>query len=61
MKQVLGDAAIADELSRNGLAAIHGAHTCRHRVQELLAIVGSLSGVARPAVHAERRQMEAVQ
>jgi spore maturation protein CgeB len=43
LRQVLDDCDMAVELVRNGLDAIRSAHTCRHRVQQLLAIVASLS------------------
>jgi spore maturation protein CgeB len=46
LKKVLADRAMAAEMTRKGLAAIQSAHTCRHRVDELLAIVRSLAAPA---------------
>lgn len=45
LRQVLLDAALAEELSRAGLAQIRGRHSCAHRVDELFAI---LESVGRP-------------
>jgi spore maturation protein CgeB len=42
LREVLGDAQRAAELSRNGLETIALRHTCRHRVAELLAIVADV-------------------
>ncbi|TMJ87135.1 MAG: glycosyltransferase [Alphaproteobacteria bacterium] len=39
---VLNDAGLAAYLSRTGLETVLNKHTCRHRVQELLAILDSL-------------------
>ncbi|NLS06362.1 glycosyltransferase [Rhizobium sp. P32RR-XVIII] len=41
LKDVLSDPAFADELVRSGLETIRARHTCRHRVDELLAILGT--------------------
>jgi spore maturation protein CgeB len=41
---VVLDAAVARELSMNGLKTIRERHTCRHRVDELLQIVSELKG-----------------
>jgi spore maturation protein CgeB len=43
---VLSDAALAGYLSRTGLSAVLDRHTCRHRAQELLAIIHGLDGIA---------------
>jgi spore maturation protein CgeB len=50
LRSVLHDSALARELSANGVRVIEGAHSCRHRVEELLAIVGSISPEARRSV-----------
>lgn len=42
MRDLLADTAMAAELSACGLETIRAAHTCRHRVQQLLAIVDEL-------------------
>jgi spore maturation protein CgeB len=52
LRAVLSDRDMAREMSLQGLAAIQRAHTCRHRVEQLLAIVASLSVAAHPPVHA---------
>lgn len=39
LKMLLADPAMAAELSANGLETIRSRHTCRHRVDELLAIL----------------------
>jgi spore maturation protein CgeB len=53
LRSVLDDAALARELSANGVRIIEGAHSCRQRVEELLAIVGAISPVARRAASLE--------
>ncbi len=45
LRAVLGDAALARELSSSGLRTIRERHTCAHRVDELLGIVRELEGV----------------
>jgi spore maturation protein CgeB len=62
LKLLLADSDMAAELARNGRQAIERAHTCRHRVHELLAIVASISA-ARPAAAppSSTRAMEATQ
>ncbi|MGE0310059.1 MAG: glycosyltransferase [Lautropia sp.] len=40
MRALVSDPALAAELGRNGLETIRRRHTCRHRVDELLAIAG---------------------
>jgi len=42
LKNVLNDPALAGELIRSGLETIRTRHTCAHRVDQLLAICGSL-------------------
>src|SRR3954468_3869372 len=44
---VLNDAGLAAYLSRTGLRTVLNKHTCRHRVQELLAIVDGLDDARR--------------
>ncbi len=53
---VLRDRALAAELRDRGLAAIAARHTCRHRVDELLAICAGLgcAGVGSPDLLAAR-------
>jgi spore maturation protein CgeB len=46
LRHVLGDAALAAELSAHGLATIRARHTCGHRVDELLAILAELGAAA---------------
>ena len=43
LRAVLNAPSLADALVRNGLHTIRSRHTCAHRVQELLAIVGHRS------------------
>ena len=40
LRQLLADEAQRAELAKNGLETIRARHTCRHRVDELLAILG---------------------
>jgi spore maturation protein CgeB len=44
LRAVTSDAELAKDLSQRGLAAIRAAHTCAHRVDELLAIVALNEG-----------------
>ncbi|MCB1882832.1 MAG: glycosyltransferase [Geminicoccaceae bacterium] len=44
LKAVLRDGGLRRHLIDTGLKAIHARHTCRHRVDELLAIVDGLRG-----------------
>jgi spore maturation protein CgeB len=44
LSALLADSDMASEFASKGLAAIEHAHTCRHRVQELLSIAASISG-----------------
>ncbi len=44
LRAVDRDVGLRAELVRNGLETIRARHTCAHRVDELLAIVGSLRG-----------------
>ncbi|MGN6549527.1 MAG: CgeB family protein [Pararhizobium sp.] len=48
MRDVLGDRQMAAELARNGLETIRARHTCRHRVEELLGILGVPEAAAAP-------------
>jgi spore maturation protein CgeB len=43
---VLRDGAFATDMARTGLRAVQARHTCRHRVEELLAIVRNHRGIA---------------
>lgn len=43
LRRILQDPAFAAELAAEGLQTIRARHTCRHRVDELLAIIGQLS------------------
>jgi spore maturation protein CgeB len=40
LKQVLADPQMARELAISGLETVRSRHTCRHRVDELLAVLG---------------------
>jgi len=44
LREVLHEPGVADALRAHGLQTIRSRHTCAHRVDELLAIVGSLRG-----------------
>jgi spore maturation protein CgeB len=44
IRSVLNDSELAAHLSRTGLASILNAHTCRHRVHQLLAIADRVGG-----------------
>ena len=46
LRSVLHDGALARELAAHGLAAIRARHTCAHRVDQLLTIVGAVSAAA---------------
>jgi spore maturation protein CgeB len=46
MRAVVEDSALAASLAVRGLAAIRARHTCRHRADELLAIVSRLNAAA---------------
>ncbi|NKC30538.1 CgeB family protein [Falsiroseomonas selenitidurans] len=46
IRDVLNDPALAASLVRSGLATIRARHTCRHRVEELLAILATLAAPA---------------
>ncbi|HEX2493108.1 MAG TPA: glycosyltransferase [Steroidobacter sp.] len=46
LRAVLNEPALAAALRANGLATIHARHTCAHRIDELLAILGALRPVA---------------
>jgi spore maturation protein CgeB len=57
LRMLLADAGRRRELAQNGLRAIQARHTCRHRVDELLAIMDELGAEAqepwgRQEVHA---------
>ena len=46
MRAVLSDEALAAQMVESGLETIRERHTCAHRVDELMAVVGELSGDA---------------
>jgi spore maturation protein CgeB len=48
LRALIHDREWADELAAHGYATILARHTCTHRVDELLAIVGELRGAAPP-------------
>ena len=47
LRQILEDPPFAAALAANGLETIRNRHTCAHRVDELLAVVGDLAGSPR--------------
>ena len=49
LRAVLGDRALAAHLAANGLETIRTRHTCAHRVDELMAIVGAIRDGGRAA------------
>ncbi|MGP3697612.1 CgeB family protein [Rhodobacter sp. NSM] len=49
LRAVLHDRDLAEALAESGLATIRSRHTCRHRVDDLLTIVGQLGLQARTA------------
>lgn len=49
LRRILQDPAFAGELARNGLETIRARHTCRHRVDQLLAILAELKPLAEAA------------
>lgn len=53
---LLADPALAEAVAYSGLHTIRSRHTCRHRVDELLAIVGELRA---PGVRSRELAMEA--
>lgn len=59
LRAITHDAALAEDLSRRGLAAILAAHTCVHRAEQLLAIVASLDGNRQEAKAAAAQRMGA--
>ncbi len=62
LKALLSDADMASELSRRGRETIERRHTCRHRVEELLSIAGTIrSAQPRSAEPARVPHMETVQ
>jgi spore maturation protein CgeB len=48
LKAVLHEPGLANSLTQHGLETIRSRHTCTHRVDELLGIVGTLRPGARP-------------
>ncbi|HEY0033365.1 MAG TPA: glycosyltransferase [Devosia sp.] len=42
LRQVLSDLALAQSLAESGLETIRARHTCRHRVDELLSVLGQI-------------------
>jgi spore maturation protein CgeB len=58
LSALLCDAQLARSLSQTGLRTILARHTSRHRVQELLAIVASITGSkAAPNVFDQQERM----
>ncbi|HEX7088283.1 MAG TPA: glycosyltransferase [Vicinamibacterales bacterium] len=53
LRSLTSDAALADAIARHGRHTVLTRHTCRHRVDELLAIVSSLAGAAAATPHRE--------
>lgn len=51
LRQLLHEPEYAADLARHGLATIHARHTCRHRVDELLAVAQSLTTLPISAMH----------
>ena len=49
LENVLRDDELADELTRSGRRAVLARHTCRHRAEELVAILAELGVHDRPA------------
>ncbi len=43
LRRVLHEEGLAEQLARDGLASIRARHTCRHRCDELLAIIARLA------------------
>jgi len=52
LRDVLEDPGLARHLRTSGLATIARRHTCRHRVDELLRIVGTITGASDTAARA---------
>jgi spore maturation protein CgeB len=50
LRTLAADEALREALARHGLATVRARHTCAHRVDELLAIVGEVQGVRRDEV-----------
>ena len=48
LRDMAADPALRQALVKSGLETIRARHTCAHRADELLAIVGGLQGVAQP-------------
>jgi spore maturation protein CgeB len=61
LKMLLADPEMASELSRRGREAIERRHTCRHRVEELLSITGSIRAARPRRAEAAIPHMETVQ
>jgi spore maturation protein CgeB len=57
LSALLSDPELAAAISREGLRAILGQHTCRHRSLELLAIVDSISASGSPRAILEPERM----
>ena len=57
LSALFSDPEWAASISRAGLNAVLARHTCRHRAQELVAIVDGLSGSASPRAVQQREQM----
>lgn len=58
LRDVLGDPQLAGGLAAHGLRTIRARHTCAHRVDELMRVLGEL-GVGTPAPH-PRSDIEAI-
>jgi spore maturation protein CgeB len=58
LKDVLSDAALRDSLIASGLETIRARHTCRHRVDELLAILAQCGTPAATQATATREPAE---
>ena len=57
LSALFSDPEWAASISRAGLNAVLARHTCRHRAQELVAIVDGLSGSVSPRIAQHREQM----
>jgi spore maturation protein CgeB len=61
IRNVLEDHDLAAEMTRTGREAIRKSHTCRHRAEQLLEIIASLSAESAASVrHATQKTAEAV-
>lgn len=53
LEHVLSDSGLAANLIASGLETIHARHTCRHRVDEFIEILGKLGATARHDISSE--------